>query len=248
MLLLTRREDINILKKFLMQKNVLIGVCALVFLVGAVLLIRSGANQQSKEQKIPSFDLPSDLAKSEDAALRQEIETKKNSKQQPQKLSQKNRMHTITLQTSKGDITFQTYDTDAPKTVENFVSLAQKGYYDNLIFHRVIKGFMIQGGDPKGDGTGGHGYTFEDELDSATKSYKQGYKKGVVAMANAGPNTNGSQFFIMLEDYPLPNNYTIFGHVIKGQEVVDSIGVTPTDSSDRPKESVIIKSVTVEAQ
>lgn len=157
-------------------------------------------------------------------------------------------MHSVTLQTSKGDITFQTYNSDAPKAVENFVTLAKKGFYDNLIFHRVIKGFMIQGGDPKGDGTGGPGYAFEDELDSATESYKQGYKKGVVAMANSGPNTNGSQFFIMLEDYPLPNNYTIFGHVTKGQDVVDSIGSVLTDSSDRPKESIVIKSVAIEAQ
>ncbi len=158
----------------------------------------------------------------------------------------KNDMHQITLQTNKGAITFETYAADAPKTVENFVTLAKKEYYDGLIFHRVIKGFMIQGGDPKGNGTGGPGYTFEDELDPTTPSYQQGYKKGVVAMANAGPNTNGSQFFIMLEDNPLPNNYTIFGHVVQGQEVVDAIGKVATDGNDRPKENVTIQKVIVE--
>ena len=120
--------------------------------------------------------------------------------------------------------TFETYDADASKTVNNFITLAKKGFYNNIIFHRVIKGFMIQGGDPLGNGTGGPGYTFEDELNLSTVSYKAGYKKGVVAMANAGPNTNGSQFFIMLADNPdLPPKYTIFGKVVKGQDVVDQI-------------------------
>ncbi|MDD5547698.1 MAG: peptidylprolyl isomerase [Candidatus Pacebacteria bacterium] len=154
--------------------------------------------------------------------------------------------HMVTIKTNLGDIQFQTYDADAPKTVNNFVTLAQKGFYDNLIFHRVIKGFMIQGGDPSGNGTGGPGYKFEDELNPQTDSYKAGYKKGVVAMANAGPNTNGSQFFIMLEDYPLPNAYTIFGKVIKGQDIVDKIGSVKTDASDRPVSPVIMKSVIVE--
>ncbi len=157
-----------------------------------------------------------------------------------------NFMHTITLKTNFGDIQFETYDADAPKTSENFLSLSKKGFYNNLTFHRVIKGFMIQGGDPKGDGTGGPGYSFEDELNPAAESYKNGYKKGVVAMANAGPNTNGSQFFIMLADYPLPNSYTIFGKVVKGQEIVDAIGNVQTGSQDRPLSPVSIKSVVIE--
>ncbi|TSC66814.1 MAG: peptidyl-prolyl cis-trans isomerase-like 1, partial [Parcubacteria group bacterium Gr01-1014_73] len=114
----------------------------------------------------------------------------------------KNNTHTAILQTNFGEIQFVTYDADAPKTVENFLTLANKGFYNNLTFHRVIKGFMIQGGDPNGDGAGGPGYQFADELNPETESYKQGYKQGVVAMANAGPNTNGSQFFIMHADYP----------------------------------------------
>ncbi|MFH0852323.1 MAG: peptidylprolyl isomerase [bacterium] len=157
----------------------------------------------------------------------------------------KNNMHTITIETNYGNIEFTTYDADAPKTVKNFIDLAQKGFYDNLIFHRVIRGFMIQGGDPNGTGMGGPGYQFEDELNPATESYKAGYKRGVVAMANAGPNTNGSQFFIMHQDYPLPHNYTIFGKVTKGQEVVDAIATVKTDASDKPITPVTMKKVTV---
>ncbi|KKU10405.1 MAG: Peptidyl-prolyl cis-trans isomerase [Parcubacteria group bacterium GW2011_GWB1_46_8] len=157
-----------------------------------------------------------------------------------------NFMHTITIKTNMGVIKFQTYDADAPKASANFIELAQKGFYNNLVFHRVIKGFMIQGGDPAGNGTGGPEYKFEDELNPNTESYKQGYKKGVVAMANAGPDTNGSQFFIMLEDYPLPHLYTIFGKVISGQEVVDAIGSVKIDAGDKPLKPVIMESVIVE--
>lgn len=156
-----------------------------------------------------------------------------------------NNMHQITISTTLGDIVFETYDGDAPKAVSNFITLASKGFYDDVIFHRVIKGFMIQGGDPTGTGTGGPGYTFEDELDPNTESAKLGYVRGTVAMANAGPDTNGSQFFIMHQDYPLPHNYTIFGHVVKGQDVVDKIATTKTDASDKPVTPVVMKSVTV---
>ena len=157
----------------------------------------------------------------------------------------KNMSHFVTLTTNFGVIRFQTYDADAPKAVNNFITLANKGFYDNLIFHRVIKGFMIQGGDPKGDGTGGPGYSFEDELNPSAPSYQAGYEKGVVAMANAGPNTNGSQFFIMLENYPLPHNYTIFGKVVKGEEVVHAIGELKTASNDRPLTPAVILKVSV---
>ncbi|PKL72777.1 peptidylprolyl isomerase [Candidatus Kuenenbacteria bacterium HGW-Kuenenbacteria-1] len=153
--------------------------------------------------------------------------------------------HIITIKTNMGEIRFMTYDADAPKTVNNFITLTQKGFYDGTIFHRVIDGFMIQGGDPEGTGMGGPGYTFEDELNSQTDSYKEGYKKGVVAMANAGPNTNGSQFFIMTDDYPLPNNYTIFGKVISGQEVVDKIVKTKVGQNDRPISPIIMEKVSV---
>lgn len=157
-----------------------------------------------------------------------------------------NLMHTITIETSKGTIVFETYDADAPKATANFISLAEQGYYNGVIFHRVIEKFMIQGGDPTGTGRGGPGYTFEDELNPATQSYKNGYKRGVVAMANAGPNTNGSQFFIMHQDVDLPPAYSIFGHVVKGMEVVDAIATTPRDEDDRPLTPITMTKVTVE--
>ncbi len=157
----------------------------------------------------------------------------------------KNMQHTITIKTNMGDISFVTYDGDAPNTVKNFITLAEKGFYNGLTFHRVIPGFMIQGGDPVGNGTGGPGYKFDDELNPQTDSYKAGYKKGVVAMANAGPNTNGSQFFIMVSDYPLPNNYTIFGKVVLGQDVADAISKVQTGSNDMPASKVTMEKVTV---
>lgn len=131
------------------------------------------------------------------------------------------------IKTAKGEIEVEFYPDDAPKTVKNFATLAANGFYDNLTFHRVEPGFVIQGGDPKGDGTGGtsiYGPTFSDELKTTTKSYKAGYKEGVLAMANRGPNTNSSQFFIMLADNTtLPKNYTIFGKVTSGMDVVKQI-------------------------
>lgn len=134
-----------------------------------------------------------------------------------------------TIKTDKGDIVVELYPNDAPKTVTNFASLAKGGFYDCLTFHRVEPGFVIQGGDPNGNGTGGtsvYGPEFEDELNAESASYKAGYKKGVLAMANRGPNTNSSQFFIMLDDNEtLPKNYTIFGKVTSGLDVVDGIAV-----------------------
>lgn len=126
----------------------------------------------------------------------------------------------VRISIAKGDVVFELFADTAPKTVSNFVYLSQGGYFDGLIFHRREEGFVIQGGDPKGDGTGGPGYKFEDELDDA-----YGYERGIVAMANSGPDTNGSQFFIMLEDTPLPKAYSIFGRVVEGMEVVDEIAV-----------------------
>ena len=135
------------------------------------------------------------------------------------------------LETDKGSIELEFFDTDQPRAVENFRLLAEHGYYDGLTFHRVVKGFMIQGGDPTGDGTGGEsawGDTFPDEIDAGSPRYREGYRRGIVAMANAGPDTNGSQFFIMHRDYPLPSNYVIFARVSRGMDVVDAIAETPT--------------------
>ncbi len=151
----------------------------------------------------------------------------------------------VVVETNYGIFKFQFYGAEAPKTSENFKKLALNNFYNGLTFHRIIDGFMIQGGDPNGTGTGGPGYKFADELNSDVLR-KQGYKKGIVAMANAGPNTNGSQFFVMLKDYPLPYNYTIFGKVIEGQDVVDKIGQVQTGPGDRPVQPVVMQKVTIE--
>jgi cyclophilin family peptidyl-prolyl cis-trans isomerase len=169
-----------------------------------------------------------------------------NNTEQIQEIKMENFKNIITINTNMGAIKIETYDADAPKTVSNFITLAKSGFYDGVIFHRVIDGFMIQGGDPTGTGMGGPGYKFEDELDPATESYKNGYKKGVVAMANSGPDTNGSQFFIMVADYPLPNSYSIFGRVIEGQEVADAISKAQTNPMDRPLTDIVMQKVTVE--
>lgn len=128
-------------------------------------------------------------------------------------------MATAVIETTLGTIEFELLDDDAPKTAENFVTLANKGFYTGVIFHRVVPGFVIQGGDPVGNGTGGPGYKFEDE------TVTRDYEAGIVAMANSGPNTNGSQFFIMLEENPLPKQYTIFGKVTQGLDVVRKIAI-----------------------
>jgi cyclophilin family peptidyl-prolyl cis-trans isomerase len=161
----------------------------------------------------------------------------------------KTKTYTATMKTNYGDIVIQLYPKEAPLTVNNFVFLAHEGFYDGVKFHRVIKGFMIQGGDPTGTGAGGPGYEFADELPTTLN-----YTKGTIAMANAGPNTNGSQFFIMLADYSnrLPKSYSIFGKVISGQDVVDKIGNVPVDNpnsqSPKPTVDVHIKTVTITEQ
>jgi cyclophilin family peptidyl-prolyl cis-trans isomerase len=144
-----------------------------------------------------------------------------------------------TLHTSKGPIAIELFPEDAPKTVENFVSLAQKGFYDGLTFHRVIPDFMVQAGCPQGDGTGGPGYTFEDEPN------QHRVVRGALAMANAGPNTNGSQFFIVTADACpwLDGKHTVFGRVVEGQDVVDRISTAPADGRDRPREPITIDRV-----
>ncbi|MDQ3129943.1 MAG: peptidylprolyl isomerase [Acidobacteriota bacterium] len=153
------------------------------------------------------------------------------------------------LETNKGVIKFELLEEDAPKTTENFRLLAEKGYYDDVIFHRVIPNFMIQGGDPLGEGYGGEsawGGKFDDEINRTSQLYQGGYDKGTVAMANSGPNTNGSQFFIMHVDYPLPPSYTKFGRVTEGQEVIDSIAEVQTNQRDKPLEQVTMEKVYIE--
>lgn len=224
--------------KFMKRPAVIIATLAVIVIVAVLLRIFATPANQPSSPAVGSPENPAAPAVSNDAQPVADVNSPS--------LSPPNDMHRITISTNYGDIQFETYDADAPKTVENFITLANKGFYNGLTFHRVIKGFMIQGGDPNGNGTGGPGYQFADELNPSAEAYKNGYKRGVVAMANAGPNTNGSQFFIMHQDYPLPNNYTIFGHVVVGQDVVDKIASVPTGSNDKPLTPVTMEKVTVE--
>ncbi|MGY2881560.1 cyclophilin family peptidyl-prolyl cis-trans isomerase [Thermostichus sp. OS-CIW-28] len=147
--------------------------------------------------------------------------------------------YTATMETTAGTMVLELFPQEAPLAVNNFVFLANDHFYDGVIFHRVIRGFMIQGGDPTGTGRGGPGYRFPDE------PVQRPYSRGTLAMANAGPNTNGSQFFIMHADYPLPPNYTIFGQLIEGEDVLDKIATAPTGPQDRPLNPVEIQSVRI---
>jgi cyclophilin family peptidyl-prolyl cis-trans isomerase len=147
--------------------------------------------------------------------------------------------YSATIETSAGTMTADLFADEAPATVNNFIFLANDGFYNGVIFHRVIPGFMIQGGDPTGSGRGGPGYRFNDEPVSRQ------YKRGTLAMANAGPNTNGSQFFIMHADYGLPPNYTIFGKLTAGEEIVDAIAAAPRGAQDRPNSPVEIRSIRI---
>src|SRR5260370_11028917 len=151
-------------------------------------------------------------------------------------------MTNATLATNHGAIAIELFDADAPKTVQNFLKLSRDGFYDGVLFHRVIENFMIQGGDPTGTGMGGPGYQFEDEIN------KHPVERGALAMANAGPNTNGSQFFIVTADACpwLDGLHTVFGRVTSGMDVVDAIGAIDTDMQDRPFAEVRIESVTID--
>jgi peptidyl-prolyl cis-trans isomerase B (cyclophilin B) len=151
-------------------------------------------------------------------------------------------MSAATISTNHGDITVELFDADAPKTVDNFKKLAADGFYDGLVFHRVIRDFMIQGGCPEGTGSGGPGYQFEDEFN------QHKVVRGALAMANAGPNTNGSQFFIVTTGAApwLDGKHTVFGEVTAGMGVVDQIERLPTDGRDRPREDARMVQVTVD--
>ena len=157
----------------------------------------------------------------------------------PQMSIDPQRRYEAKIRTSAGDMTAELFPGDAPNTVNNFVFLAREGFYDGVIFHRVIPGFMIQGGDPTGTGRGGPGYKFRDE------PVNRRYERGILAMANAGPNTNGSQFFVMHADYGLPPSYTIFGRLTDGHDVLDKIATAKTGAQDRPVEPVTISGVEI---
>lgn len=167
----------------------------------------------------------------------------------PDMIIDSKKTYSAVIETSKGKIVIALFAKEVPKTVNNFVYLSRKQFYDGVVFHRIIKDFMIQTGDPKGDGTGGPGYQFEDE------PITRDYLRGTLAMANSGPNTNGSQFFIIHKDYQLPKNYTIFGKIDESDaesfKTLDSIAETPVETSGRgenskPTEKVFIKTVAIE--
>lgn len=222
------------------KKSLTIGI--LVLVIVAILVVIGLTTKQPTTEELP--------------IINQDTTTEQSPEQKPLSTSsnttnQEKIMNTVTLKTTMGDITLEMNRANAPKTVENFITLAEKGFYDGIRFHRVIEGFMIQAGDPQSKdadkkslwGTGGPGYKFDDEL-TGTETYPQ----GTLAMANAGPNTNGSQFFIVTASpaAPLPPSYTVFGKVTKGIDVALAIEKVQTESADRPVNDVIIEKVTVE--
>jgi len=199
-----------------MKNNQLIALVAvgvfILFLIYLFLSIQNKPTMSTSEgQKTESSSSITSLEQKGEAEMKQ-----------PKMQIDQKKSYTAVLETTDGNITIELNAKATPVTVNNFVYLAKKNFYNNTIFHRVIKGFMIQGGDPEGTGGGGPGYRFDDE------KFDGEYSRGTIAMANAGPNTNGSQFFIMHKDYPLPKNYVIFGKVIEGIEVVDKIAESPT--------------------
>jgi len=216
-----------------------------IFALGALVLVGFGifyaGRSTTTNEETPAPDVSGEYVEQEEGqkeALK-EIEKEKEMIQGasesslPELQIDTEKSYTAVLTTTEGVVSIKLYADKTPITANNFVSLAKTGFYDGTVFHRVIKDFMIQGGDPKGNGTGGPGYKFDDE------PFEGEYKRGIVAMANSGPNTNGSQFFIMHQDYPLPKNYVIFGEVVEGIEVVDKI------AESGPASPVVVESVKI---
>lgn len=218
-----------------MKKDTLIVVILSVVLIGIIVLIINKA-VKPKVTLVTSTNPPAES-----------VMEKKQYTQAPAMQLDPAKQYQATLKTSAGDITIKLNTQQTPVAVNNFVFLAREGFYDQTIFHRAIAGFMIQGGDPQGTGGGGPGYRFADE------PIEGEYNRGTVAMANAGPNTNGSQFFIMHQDYALPKNYVIFGQVIAGLEVVDAIANAPVTQNSsgeksKPVAPVVVQSVNIMEQ
>lgn len=215
-------------------------VGGLVILVAVIFFLQQmNASPAQREEAVLNEGSQSNTTTLEDSTETQSMD---NQNTPPPMMIDESKEYTATLKTSEGDITIKLNADATPITVNNFVSLAESDFYDDTIFHRVIDGFMIQGGDPNGDGTGGPGYRFDDE------PFEGEYKRGIVAMANAGPNTNGSQFFIMHKDYALPPNYVIFGEVIEGMETVDAIATAetlPGGEGSTPADPVTVQDVVI---
>ena len=225
---------------------------ALLLLVGMLLGACGGGNDKEPTATHIVVPVDSDISSgcwtAEQRALPQALGGGKSVsqwKQPPAMAIDTSKTYVATLNTSKGEFQITFFPSEAPNTVNNFVCLAKAGFFDGTTFHRIVQGFVIQGGDPEGTGRGGPGYRFNDE------PVKRDYKRAILAMANAGANTNGSQFFVCLQDIQLPKNYTIFGEVTKGMDVVDAIAAVPTQrppgSSEQstPIEPVNVNSVTI---
>ena len=222
----------------------------LITLAGGVLLLlgvfsfrQINRKKNSQLNSVPGRNQQLVSSSQKESAMPASISANK-SLNQPEMQLDPEKQYQAVLETDLGNITIELQAQATPITVNNFVYLAKQGFYDGTIFHRVMNGFMIQGGDPRGDGTGGPGYRFADE------DFDGEYSRGTVAMANAGPDTNGSQFFIMHQDYPLPANYVIFGQVVNGMEVVDQIATAPVETSlsgepSKPVNPVTVKNITI---
>lgn len=222
-------------------RSVIKGVCigligaSCIFGLNQLALGAATTDQAGAASKVPVAAAKSTAASTPAASAEKSMNTASSSTQQEKLLI-------ATIETNLGTMKISLFYKETPITVSNFVTLIKQGFYDGLIFHRVIKNFMIQGGDPKGNGTGGPGYSFQDEFVPSLKHSK----KGILSMANAGPNSNGSQFFITLVPTPhLDGAHTVFGELIEGEDVLDKIGTTPTASMDRPVTPVVMKKVTV---
>lgn len=228
-----------------MNKYLLIGILIPlpIFVIGYLMIT---SNNQNITQSTP-LKLNADSQQSNSNRQQPEIDrdtitttmTKQNKNTQPNIENFEKKKYTVEMTTSVGNITLELDGDKTPITVNNFITLAKSGFYDNVIFHRTIANFMIQGGDPTGTGTGGPGYKFDDE------KFDGEYTRGTLAMANSGPNTNGSQFFIMHADVQLQKDYVIFGRVTSGIETVDKIATAPTGPSDRPIDPVKIVKIEV---
>lgn len=223
--------------------NILVIIIGLVVLSGCGNKVTSDGLVSNQNYNSKPAEVVETATKTPEKKVEEKL-TINNKETKPMETEKKQVSYSVVLHTTAGDITIKLNDDQTPKTVQNFVDLAKKDFYNGVIFHRVIDGFMIQGGDPTGTGAGGPDYKFDDE------PFTGEYERGTVAMANSGPNTNGSQFFIMHASVPLPKNYTIFGKVTSGMETVDKIATAPVEMSasgeqSKPVSPVKINSVDV---
>lgn len=227
-----------------MNKKIILILPIMTLLLTGCFNISLKQEKETSTLKTPATNDISADANDSNATNNNETLTNNQYQAMPEMKIDKNKVYTAVLNTESGTIEIALNAKETPVTVNNFVELAKKGFYNGTIFHRVIKDFMIQGGDPVGNGTGGPGYQFDDE------PFAGEYNRGVIAMANAGPNTNGSQFFIMHASYPLPKNYVIFGQVTKGLETVDKIATAPVEMNlmgepSQPITPVKVKSIEI---